>query len=201
MLKLLSRPRSSLNKSHAVAAQHPAGQIPYSLSPSPAGEGETLIFPIRSGQTPGGASPKHPNYSVFYRYAPLASLCLFALFLLACSLGLPRAGPVQVAQGRSLYIQACQECHGDAATGDGAVTGTPVHSVAGHTWHHADGQLADIILGRLVYPERKMPSYARQLSEKDVQAILAYLKSNWPLEQRAYQAEASKNWKELQKTG
>ena len=118
----------------------------------------------------------------------LAVLLLAPLLLVACSV----SEAEQVARGQALYAQTCQQCHGDAATGDGAVSDTPVHSVAGHTWHHADGQLADIILGRLVYPNKKMPSFAGQLTQQDVQAILAYLKSTWPQEQRDYQAQASR---------
>ena len=79
------------------------------------------------------------------------------------------------------------------------MAGAPIHGPSGHTWHHADSQLVDIVLGRLSYLARTMPSYEATLSEKDVLAILAYLKTNWPPEQRAFQEEASRNWEKLQK--
>ena len=119
----------------------------------------------------------------------LPVLHLMTLLCLAC---VKTAQPLvlsQVAQGHDLYTQNCRGCHGDAATGEGAQPGTPLNSAAGHTWHHSDAQLTDILLGRIVTPGRTMPSYAGLLTEQDIQAILAYIKSNWPEDLRRHQAE------------
>jgi mono/diheme cytochrome c family protein len=76
------------------------------------------------------------------------ALAAVALSLIRCSTG--EGDSHLAAQGAELYAQNCQTCHGDAATGVGRLTPLiPSHGQDGHTWHHADGQLADIILGRL----------------------------------------------------
>ena len=122
----------------------------------------------------------------------LAALLLVTLLCLACGKTSPQLVPTQVARGHDLYTQNCQGCHGDAATGEGAQPGTPLNSAAGHTWHHSDAQLTDILLGRIVTPGRTMPSYAGQLTEQDIQAILSYIKSNWPEDLRRHQAEMNR---------
>lgn len=112
-----------------------------------------------------------------------------------------RETAASIAQGRHLYGQLCLSCHGDAATGEGAVPAAPWHGPQGHTWHHPDGQLEAIILGQFTYPGRTMPSFDAQLSEEDIAAILDYLKEGWTPEQREVQAEASQNWEEFQNSG
>lgn len=117
----------------------------------------------------------------------------FSLAFFACTSTVD-VNPKLASRGGEIYAQQCQACHGDAATGDEALPGVPVHSVDGHTWHHADGQLSQIILGELNYPGRTMPSFGEVLTEEDIEAILAFFKSNWRPTQRASQEEASRNW-------
>lgn len=125
-------------------------------------------------------------------------LTAFVLLLIAGCASPAQPDKAQIERGRAIYAESCQVCHGNAVTGEGAVEGTPIHGLDGHTWHHADGQLAEIILGQLIYPDRTMPSFEGILSEDDVTAILTFFKSNWLSDQLEFQAEASKNWKELQ---
>ena len=104
------------------------------------------------------------------------------------------ASPEAIGQGKVIYSERCATCHGDAATGIGrADLAYPVHGPDGHTWHHADGQLADIILGRFTYPGRMMPSFADVVTEKQVDDVLAYLKQGWLPEQVAFQKQVSEN--------
>ncbi len=119
---------------------------------------------------------------------------IFFIAAAACS----NAAVPGIEIGRELYARDCQTCHGDAATGEGAVLGAPVHGPTGHTWHHADGQIVDIILGRFDYPGRTMPSFQGVLSDDDAQAILGYLKAGWESRQLAFQEEVSRNWEELE---
>lgn len=121
---------------------------------------------------------------------------LMMILMLALGCGGSKAKS-QVIAGEMLYTQNCQSCHGDAKSGQGALPDVPVHGPDGHTWHHADGQLVDIILGRLNYPGRIMPSFGDTLSDDHATAILDYFKSGWSTEQLESQQEASKNWKEL----
>ena len=74
---------------------------------------------------------------------------------------------------------------------------TPVHGPEGHTWHHADGQLTEIILGTLNIPGSTMPSFEGILTEAEVMGILDYLKTGWYQDQVEGQREVSANWEEL----
>ena len=119
---------------------------------------------------------------------------LLIVALAGCSAGSDSTG---AAAGRITYEQNCAKCHGDAATGEGVLPDTPVHGPEGHTWHHADGQLVDIILGRLDIPGTTMPSFESLLTEAEVTGILDYLKTGWYREQLEGQREVSANWEEL----
>jgi len=139
------------------------------------------------------------NHSIIFRLALAVGLPLILTFTAACggnggASPSPSSDPLQAQRGATLYAQNCQSCHGDAYSGQGRVSGVPVHGPSGHTWHHADGQLADIILGRLDYPGRRMPSFAATLTKSEVSDILAYFKPLWTPEQRDFQAEVSRNW-------
>lgn len=106
----------------------------------------------------------------------------------------------QLARGEELYRANCQSCHGDARTGAGALPGVPMHGPEGHTWHHSDRNLKEIILdgpgetGEMMrrmmgVPEStpRMPAWRGTLSEEEVDAILAYIKQGWTPQQRDFQ--------------
>ncbi len=116
------------------------------------------------------------------------------LLLAGCSAGGNSTG---ITAGRLAYEANCAECHGDAATGEGVLPDTPVHGPEGHTWHHADGQLTEIILGTLNIPGSTMPSFEGILTEAEVMGILDYLKTGWYQDQVEGQREVSANWEEL----
>jgi len=105
-------------------------------------------------------------------------------------------------RGESLYKANCLSCHGDARTGESGLPGVPVHGPNGHTWHHSDRNLSDIILngsgemGEMmrkmmgVPPETpRMPAWRGTLTEDEIAAILAYVKTGWTPEQRRFQQE------------
>lgn len=101
----------------------------------------------------------------------------------------------RVALGRVLYNSHCAACHGSALEGqpnwrerraDGRLPAPP-HDETGHTWHHPDIQLFDItrhgmVPGRSAPEgyESDMPAYAGILSDEEIIAVLAYIKSTWP---------------------
>ena len=95
--------------------------------------------------------------------------------------------------GAALYAANCQQCHGDRE-GKGGLD-APRHDSAGHTWHHPDAQLKDWVLnGKFGFAQ--MPALGDKLTEPDVEAILAFMKTWWTGEQRATQADVSRRYQE-----
>ena len=108
--------------------------------------------------------------------------------------------PAQVALGEQVYAANCAACHGVELEGqanwrlrkaDGRLPAPP-HDETGHTWHHPDRQLFDITkLGvEAVAPEgyvSDMPGFADSLSDDEIWAVIAYIKSTWPPAVRARQ--------------
>ena len=136
----------------------------------------------------------------------LAYLCVSAVVLavvaVACGADSDAApNEKQIEQGRAVYERDCQVCHGDARTGAGATDNAPAHGRTGHTWHHPDGHLKQIILGTADYPDKTMPPFEGKLSEEELDVVLEYMKAGWDGEQRAWQAEASRIWLESQGSG
>lgn len=114
---------------------------------------------------------------------------------------LPTLNPERADRGAAVYAQYCASCHGAKLEGqpnwkerlpNGALPAPP-HIDAGHTWHHSDGVLLDIIYrgGQAVYGSADspatMPAFSGTLSEADMAAILEFFKSRWGTEQREYQ--------------
>ncbi len=111
-----------------------------------------------------------------------------------------------VAGGLRIYRQHCASCHGRALEGqpewrtrraDGRLPAPP-HDASGHTWHHADAQLFGMVkegfsTGRYAPAgyQSDMPAYGGILGDDEIAAVLAYIKSTWPAQQRAHQARVS----------
>lgn len=114
----------------------------------------------------------------------------------------------RVAYGRSLYVGHCAACHGQKMEGqanwrerraDGRLPAPP-HDESGHTWHHPDAVLFDITRNGMVPGrtapegyESDMPAYAGILSDEEIIAVLAYIKSTWPPEIRKLNDEVNRN--------
>ena len=116
--------------------------------------------------------------------------------------------PEQVARGKIAYDQGCAACHGARLEGqpkwqEKLPTGrmpAPPHDASGHTWHHPDHVLFGItklglVPGKYAPPkyESDMPAFSKQLTDDEIWAVLAYIKSTWPKEIRAAQAEVNRN--------
>ncbi|MSQ33939.1 MAG: cytochrome c [Dehalococcoidia bacterium] len=93
-------------------------------------------------------------------------------------------------RGRVLYTQYCAQCHG-GATGGKLKDIPPRHNANGHTWHHPDQQLIEIVLNGFSFSveSQKMPAFKATLTEEDVRVVLAYIKTWWTSEQREWQAK------------
>lgn len=120
--------------------------------------------------------------------AGAVGLVAVAIVGVACANG--DAGPEdELARGEQLYGRHCVSCHGGATGGDiGDLP--PRHNAQGHTWHHPDCMLVDIVLDGM--PPRGgqvMPAFDNTLDEDDVEAILAHIRTWWEPDQREFQAE------------
>lgn len=110
--------------------------------------------------------------------------------------------------GRAIYVAKCASCHGanlegqpdwQSASEDGTYPAPP-HDETGHTWHHGDAMLRDYIRrgGQAVLDDMGvdftsgMPGFGEDLTEDDIEAVLAYIRSTWPDRIRAAQAERSR---------
>ena len=108
----------------------------------------------------------------------------------------PRASPrdvSKVAEGRKLYAQHCASCHGAKLEGQpnwrqrlpSGRLPAPPHDESGHTWHHPDSVLFGITKHGLVprYApkdyETDMPAFSGKLTDEEIWAVLAYIKSHW----------------------
>ncbi len=103
-----------------------------------------------------------------------------------------------VAEGREIYTEHCAACHGANLEGqpdwrrrlpNGRLPAPP-HDATGHTWHHPDLHLFELtkrgpaaFVGRGYQSD--MPAYEGILSDDEIVAVLAYIKSRWPADIRA----------------
>jgi len=132
-----------------------------------------------------------------------ALICLCLLLLGGCGGGgggNPAAqspvDPDQLATGKRVYDATCAACHG--AKGEGqpnwkvpvnGVFPAPPHDGSGHTWHHPDQVLLEVIANGSGLPNSAMPAYADILTEQERVAVLAYIKTFWGKQERTYQAQ------------
>ena len=117
-----------------------------------------------------------------------------------------------VSRGRAVYSEECAACHGKNLEGqtanwrqrlaDGSLPAPP-HDESGHTWHHLDGLLFKVTKfgpsrssGALV--ASTMPAFGEKLSDRDIWAVLTYIKSRWPAQIRVRHDELNKRYRENQ---
>jgi len=109
-----------------------------------------------------------------------------------------------VAHGQTVYEKHCAACHGLRLEGQpnwqtrlpSGRMPAPPHDASGHTWHHPDELLfgmtkEGIVPGKYAPPgyQSDMPAFGGTLSDDDIWAVLAYIKSRWPTEIRRAQQE------------
>ena len=120
-------------------------------------------------------------------------LALLTLLVAACTAPLqPNPTPDPVALGRDVFARIYAQCHGAQAEGYAYPLAPPLNGSA-HTWHHPDAQLRDWIQnGKLGVAQ--MPPYGDQLTAAEIDAVIVYIKSLWPEQQRAIQKEINRRF-------
>jgi mono/diheme cytochrome c family protein len=109
--------------------------------------------------------------------------------------------PALVRDGRAIYMMSCSSCHGRRLQGQAlwqvmdqyAGRRAPPQDATGHTWQHSDDALfAKTKLGRFPTepPHRTsyMPAFTGRMTDHQILAVLAFIKSTWPVGIRASQA-------------
>jgi mono/diheme cytochrome c family protein len=118
-----------------------------------------------------------------------------------------RADPAnqqQIALGQQVYATQCASCHGAKLEGQpnwkeelpSGGRPAPPHDASGHTWHHPDTLLFDIIsrgAKAFAQPPQQynMPAFSGILSDSEIWAVIAYLKSTWPPDIQAAQEQVN----------
>ncbi len=108
----------------------------------------------------------------------------------------PTFDPQLLSRGEGVYQQYCAACHGVDLEGqpdwksplpDGSLRAPP-HDSTGHTWHHSDEVLMEIITkGSDRAFGGSMKGFADVIDEQDRLAVLEFIKSSWGPEEREFQ--------------
>jgi mono/diheme cytochrome c family protein len=132
--------------------------------------------------------------------------------LLAITLAAPHSQPTPdlsnpvLAEGRAQYDLVCAHCHGYSLEGQLSDTVADTRALGmntvpspgsdGHFWQHPDQLLIRVIQEGIQNPldQYPMAAFGDGLTEDQIRAILAYIKTSWTDEQRAYQAQLTVDW-------
>jgi mono/diheme cytochrome c family protein len=113
--------------------------------------------------------------------------------------------PERIALGRAVYDLHCASCHGADLQGapdwrtplpSGRMPAPP-HDATGHTWHHPDSVLFRIVRHGTAAVvgggyESDMPGFGGILSDAEIAAVLAFIRSTWPERERRFQRDLTR---------
>ena len=135
----------------------------------------------------------------------LIMLAVVAVPALAGATGLEPDNQELIGEGIEIYRQHSASCHGAKLEGEPnwrspKETGrmpAPPHDETGHTWHHSDKILFDLTkFGLKKFAgedyESDMPAYDGTLSDREITAVLSYIKSTWPADIREHHDRLNK---------
>lgn len=161
-----------------------------------------IILPTARGERSAGASVgRSAGARIALFIGLVVAVAVFVYFFTASAP--PRIDPTnarQVELGRRVYAAACASCHGASLEGQASWQSrlpngrlpAPPHDATGHTWHHPDEMLFRVTkYGAGAYPagyQTDMPAFEKRLTDDEIAASLAFIKSTWPAGIRAKQA-------------
>lgn len=96
----------------------------------------------------------------------------------------PASGEVLV-QGAAIFAERCAVCHGPNGAGN---IGPALNGTA-HSWHHADQDLRITIRDGI--PRTQMKGHGEDLTQAEIDAVIAYFKRWWTLEEQEKQRRGS----------
>ena len=112
-----------------------------------------------------------------------------------------RDSTLMINRGKIIYESYCVSCHQVNLSGaenwkgldeDGHRKAPPLNGT-GHTWHHDDASLHNIIkygLAKIVKNyEGKMIGFGDKINDKQIDSVLSYIKSHW--EDEIYERQIS----------
>jgi len=115
-------------------------------------------------------------------------------------------------QGALVYAQNCANCHGRRLQGQALWQlrdqyegrRAPAHDSTGHTWQHGDDELFTVVkTGKFSTTPKEivsfMPAFDKRLSDDDIVAVIAFIKSRWPIGIRASQSMLNPGYKGMPK--
>ena len=151
-----------------------------------------------------GRAGARPRGSLLPGAGIICSAALFAVAPVTAGAA-EEAAAETLALGQELYAERCAACHGAKLEGQPdwkrrLLSGrmpAPPHDASGHTWHHADDVLfritkegVEAVVGGGYQSD--MPAFGGVLSDDEIRAILAFIKSTWPERARGFQAEVTR---------
>ncbi len=113
-----------------------------------------------------------------------------------------QAGPATLAAGQAIYEANCATCHGINGEGEpnwkvpdaNGLYPAPPHDSSGHTWHHADALLLQVIRDGSGVPNSKMLAYGTILTPAEIEEALGYIKTFWAQDEREFQQQMTEQW-------
>lgn len=100
-----------------------------------------------------------------------------------------------ISAGEKLYAQYCASSHMADLSGDpdwktpsdDGVRPPPPRDATGHTWHHPDQLLLEIVRDGLEGLPSGMLTFGSVLTDEKTLSVLEFIKSGWGEEERAFQ--------------
>lgn len=163
---------------------------------------------MKSAQHNPPKSKADPRRWPFYAAAAsaLAVLAALAWFWLSPqtvqAMRIDATDPALIALGQEIYAAECASCHGAELEGqpdwqqrlpNGRLPAPP-HDQSGHTWHHPDAVLFDLTkYGPVAMAGgdyvSDMPAFETILTDAEIMAAIAFIKSTWPEQVQSRQNE------------